>query len=349
MREFRDCFQEEPFSFSCTGCPEREQFPDAGGKSGVVSADVCMCAEEHQTPLSGAPQQLEAPGKQYLPRQGGERDTPKVLSQVSQEGEWSPRGGWSRSRWSFRRSVCAEANKDSVTEGLNSPPESRQMSTWMACLVIWTHSINFWDRSVRQPACEAQFHLSLLFGRERWHSAAGDGSQRGGGTKAGSTARIQLFFMQRQDVKLCSCKSKNSSCQTTRSSTQQRKIKTWVRSWRKIPVLSVHKQPAERHASPSLVQLWNKGLQELPPFRWIIRIQNMVSKLCSTVWDWARTVPRAAWWPLQRQDPVEVPSMVTPELVSRTVSRWPGNTSSHPALLRPTAPQVQSQQLSTRR
>lgn len=114
------------------GCPEREPFPDAGGKAGMA-----WCWSMYVAPPFRPPRQLEAPGKQYLPRQGEEQDTSKVLSQVSQEAEWSPRGGRSRSRWYFRCGVCTEANEDSVIERLNSVLQQWQMSTWPTCLVIW--------------------------------------------------------------------------------------------------------------------------------------------------------------------------------------------------------------------
>lgn len=102
----------------------------------------------------------------------------------------------------------------------------------------------------------------------------------------------------------------------------------------------MYKQPTKRHASPSrapfiLCSCETKISRSWPlPLRWIICIQNMMSKLWSTVWDPARTVPWAAWWPLQCQrcDPVGVLSMATPELVSHAVNKWPGNTSSHSAL-----------------
>lgn len=115
--------------------------------------------------------------------------------------EWCPRWGQSRSRWYFRCGVCAEGNEDSVIEGLNSVLEQWQMSTRTSAWLFGCqlHGVNLWDRSVRQLACEAQFHLSLVGEREmafccrQWEPKLG--------AKAGSTARIQLFFMQHQEVK----------------------------------------------------------------------------------------------------------------------------------------------------
>lgn len=69
--------------------------------------------------------------------EGRGAEQPKILSQKSQEAEWSPRGGQAGSRQYFRCAVHTETNEDSVTEGLNSALEEHQMSTGMVCLVIW--------------------------------------------------------------------------------------------------------------------------------------------------------------------------------------------------------------------
>lgn len=140
----------------------------------------------------------------------------------------SPGRGW---RCYLRCAVCTETKQDSVIERLNFALE--QMSLGMAGLVVWCqlHNINFRDRNVRQPKCEGSVScVSVVW--KKWFSGAGNERQRG--TKAGSTVRIQLFFMKNQEVKFCSWRSKNSSCQTMYTPIWQRKSTYGYIQWQKL-------------------------------------------------------------------------------------------------------------------